>query len=964
VSGLISANRASRLGRLFIGIALLFALLLVVEPARSQPTPTEREKQIAELEKQIAELKAKLADLHKDDPKAANKKVLTLDNLGVWNTIRGVTLSPDGQWFAYTVASSENETMVVVRETKSDKEMGFPAGKNGGGSITFSDDNHWFVFSSTSKGETENSSVILLDLKTGDKQTFEGIRRTASSGDSPSWLALHRAPDTSMERRTESAPAHRGTDLILRELATGQELVLGNVSEFGFDRKGQRLALVIDAANQIGNGLQLRDMTTGVLTALETGKGTYQQLRWSEDGTGFTVLKGVEDSEHAGKRYSLLAFTDLDAKTPRKILYDPTRDPTFPKDMTIAGKRAAIWREDHAAITFGIQELKKKEPTRETPKAGPKDKNEKPDLVLWHWQDERLQSQQQVQASQDRDLHFPAIYHIADNKFIRIGDEQLKDVILPAKGTHALGLDRKPYLLQAALDGKGFQDVHAIDLKTGERKLLLKKNRWWSGLSPDGTKLLYYEDGQYHVAEMATGKKTVITKDVPTSFIDVEDDHNVDRPPTPALGWTRDCNAVLLSDGWDLWLVPSTGGPGTNLTVNGKKDGIRYRTRYQLDRNEKGIDFTQPQYFHALAEWTRQAGIFRCDDGKPALTKLLWADAEFGNLHKAQKADVFVYTRETVKDFPDCFAVDADFKEPRRLTDVNPIQAQFAWCPGTQLVEYKGIKGEKLQGLLLLPAGYEKGKSYPTIVFVYEKLTDRRNRYLMPTLPSAGFNPALYTSAGYAVLMPDITYLVNDPGISALTNVLAALTAAEKAGVVDPNRVGLHGHSWGGYETAFIVTQTNAFKCAIAGAPLTNLVSMYNSIYWNTGSANQPLFESGQGRFTGGYWDNPEVYLRNSPVFHARNVQTPLLLVHNDRDGAVDWHQSIEYFNALRRLQKPVILLQYKGENHTLTKQANKKDYAVRMREFFDHHLLGKPAPDWLKEGIPHLKLDELLQNR
>ena len=236
------------------------------------------------------------------------------------------------------------------------------------------------------------------------------------------------------------------------------------------------------------------------------------------------------------------------------------------------------------------------------------------------------------------------------------------------------------------------------------------------------------------------------------------------------------------------------------------------------------------------------------------------------------------------------------------------------------------------------------------------------NRYPAPRV--RGFNQAFYTSHGYAVLMPDITYKINDPGMSAVWCVLPAIDAAVATGVVDKNAIGLHGYSWGGYQTAFLVTQTETFKAAFAGAPLTNMISMYSSIYWNSGSADQPIFESSQGRFKGGYWDNLEAYTRNSPVYYAQNVKTPLIILHNDKDGAVDWNQGIEYFNTLRRLNKPVVMLEYKGENHGLRKPENLKDYTVRMLEFFDHYLKGKPAPKWLSEGVPYLKLKEHLKER
>jgi len=992
-----------RLGRAAAGAVLVLALTSLVAPIYAEEA--DRSKEIADLEQQIAALKQKITDLRKTEPAKGDKKALTLDDAANWNSVRGATLSDDGQWFASAVGSSDGESQVTVRQTKGDKQYKFPAGKGGGSGIAFSADNKWVTFTtSAGKGSTGGGKTVLVKLETGDKQEWEGVRRAAFSGEAANWVALHRSPPapaagppapttpvpapTPGPGRTPPTPEKSvGTDLVLRELTTGNELVLGNVSEFGFDKAGKRLVLLIDAAGQVGNGIQLRDMASGVLASLETGKASYQRLNWTDDGSAFAVLKGTEDKEYDGKRFSLIGYTDFDAKSPRKVIFDPAKDAGFPKDMTISANRAASWREDRSAITFGISELKKKTeekkepakdgPAKEPAKDAPKDKDtpkdkaggkgkggDKPDLVVWHWQDERLQSQQQVQATNDKSQAFSAIYHVADNKFVRLADDKLKNVNVPARGAYALGVDSKPYQLQGTLDGKRYSDVYAVDLKTGERKQLLKKNRWMNGLSPDGKQLLYYDDGQFRTCDVATGKTAVITKDVPTSFIDTEDDHNVDRPPTSVLGWTKDAGAVLISDNWDLWLVPVAGGAAKNLTVSAKKDGLRYRMRYRLDPDEKGIDFAKQQYFSVQNEWTKEAGVVRLDGGNPGGVRVLWGDAEFGSLQKAEKADVFLYTRETYKDYPDYYVDDASFKAAKRLTDANPQQDKYAWCAGKQLVEYKGVKGEKLQGLLLLPAGYEKGKSYPTLVYIYEKLTDRSNRYLTPSMPGGGFNAALYTSGGYAVLMPDITYLVNDPGISAVTCVTNALKAAEATGVVDPKRVGLHGHSWGGYQTAFIITQSNAFKAAVAGAPLTNLISMYSSIYWNTGSANQPIFESSQGRFTSGYWDNQEAYLRNSPVFHAKNVQTPLILLHNDKDGAVDWNQGIEYFNTLRRLQKPVVLLQYKGENHGLAKLANRKDYAVRMREFFDHHLMGKPAPAWLNEGVPHLKLDEHLQER
>jgi dipeptidyl aminopeptidase/acylaminoacyl peptidase len=294
----------------------------------------------------------------------------------------------------------------------------------------------------------------------------------------------------------------------------------------------------------------------------------------------------------------------------------------------------------------------------------------------------------------------------------------------------------------------------------------------------------------------------------------------------------------------------------------------------------------------------------------------------------------------------------------------TPDQAKYSWTSGVKLIDYVSVNGDSLQAALYLPANYVAGKSYPTITYIYERLTDGLNNYAMPSFPGGGFNKALYLSNGYAVLEPDIKYKLNDPGMSAVACVVPAVKAAIATGIVDAKNVAIHGHSWGGYQTSFLITQTNIFKAAAAGAPLTNMISMYSLIYWNSGGTNQAIFEASQGRLTPGYWDNWDAFARNSPVYHIKKVQTPLLLLHNDKDGAVDYTQGIEYYNGLRRLNKPVVMITYKGENHGIAKLPNRKDYAVRMMEYFDYMLKGKPAPEWWSKGVNRLDMEKHLETR
>ncbi|MFC2161634.1 prolyl oligopeptidase family serine peptidase [Acidobacteriota bacterium] len=916
----------------------------------------------------------------------AQPKVLEdINDILSWKSIISPTISNNGRWFAYRLGPAEGDSEVFFKDTQEDKVYNFPVGegpRSASGEIAFSEDSKWAAFSVyptrseakklAKQKKPKYNNISLVNLSTGDKIDFEKISRFKFSGENPSWIAFQKYPPEGQANEQEK---WKGSNLILYELATKKELNIGNVSSFAFNKSGQWLAWIIDAHGQSGNGVQMRNMKSGVILPLDTDKAEYSRLTWTKEGDALIVLKGKEDENFEDKLYSIVGFTEFDSSMPKKTVYDPKEDTSFPEKMTISPNRTPIWTEDFSAFIFGIHDVKikenkndevkdeEKEDSPPEPNVKPKptiDKEDLPEVVIWHWKDKRMQSQQQVQESRDKNYNYLAMYLTQPKTFIRLADDTMRNVTVAPKHLWAIGYDNREYELEASLVGLRFQDVFLIDMKTGERKLVLKKFQHSIVPSPDGTHFLFYNEGQYHTYEMSTGKTYTITQDIPTSFINTEDDHNVIDPPIRPIGWVKNGGSVLLYDNWDIWNVPVHGGKSVNLTINGKADGIRYRSRFRLDPDEEGIDLTQSVYLGPYGEWTKKAGIGRIDKGKPGVKMLLWEDASF-SLRKAKNADVFLYTKQTYKNSPDFYVTDANMKNGNKITDANPQQKDFLWSSGSKLIDYESAKGDKLQAALFLPANYEEGKSYPTIVYIYEKVSQNLNRYYSPS--ASGFNKSVYTSRGYAVLMPDIVYKINDPGMSSVWCVVPAVEAAIASGIVDKNNIGIHGHSWGGYQSSFLVTQTDLFSAVVTGAPLTNMISMYSSIYWNSGSANQPIFETSQGRFLGGYWDNLEAYARNSPVYFAQNVKTPMIILHNDNDGAVDWNQGIEYFNTLRRLGKPVIMLQYVGENHGVRKPPNQKDYTIRMREFFDHHLLGKPAPEWITEGIAHLELEDHIEN-
>ncbi|HEX4750592.1 MAG TPA: prolyl oligopeptidase family serine peptidase [Bryobacteraceae bacterium] len=960
-------------------------------------------------------------------PVRADQKPLSLPDVLAWKRMQTPVISNDGHWFAYKLVPNDGNSQVVLKNVDTGAEQRFDIGEvvrpnpyvaGGMGmpppvphDVVFSDDSKWLAFN-VHPTQTEGrqlkkqhkpleDKVVLVALATGKKTEFDRIRRFAFSGERASAIALQRYPATPAGPAGAAAAATpapngakpddkpAGSDLVLLDLTNNEELNLGNVSDFAFDKKGNWFAWIVDAQDKLGNGINLRNMNTGMVATLDSGKAVYKSLNWTEKGDGLAAVRGIDDKRWEDKVYTLVAFKEFkNDGPPEKVVYEPSKDKSFPEAMTISAERRPAWMADLSEVTFGIHELKPKEPkthgpgTRGSATAKPAadadsdsseakeagsatkadDSEDKPDLVIWHWKDSRLQSMQQVQENRDKNFSYLCAYIPSENKFVRLGSPEVKEVSAAPEAKFASGIDVRAYELESNLDGRRYEDVYVVNLKTGERKLALRKARWTQGVSPDGTHMLYYEDGNFFTYNFETGRSQNLTKSVPAVFIDTDDDHNVVKPPTRSIGWSKDSKCVLLTDKWDIWKVPADGGAAVNLTRNGKQDKIRYEQIWKLDPDDKGFDLSKPLYVRAYGEWTKKGGIGVVDPENPGVRMLHWDDAAYMNLLKAKNADVFAYSRESTQNYPDFYVAGSSLADGKRVSDANPQQKNFLWTKGVKLVEYTGIRGDKLQGALYLPANYDPQKKYPTVVYIYEKLSQAANSYPQPGFN--GFSVGYYTSNGYAVLTPDITYKVNDPGVSSINCILAALKAAEATGVIDPDRVALHGHSWGGYQTAFAVTQTKAFRAAIAGAPLTDMIAMYNAIYWNTGTGNMAIFESSQGRFTGGPWENTEAYIRNSPVYHATNVQTPLLILCNDKDGAVDHTQGIEYYNTLRRMGKPVVMLEYVGENHGLFKPEDMKDYTVRMKEFFDHFLMDKPAPAWWTDGVPRLKIKDELSAR
>ena len=601
-------------------------------------------------------------------------------------------------------------------------------------------------------------------------------------------------------------------------------------------------------------------------------------------------------------------------------------------------------------------EEEKKEREAEGPRA---------ELDLWHWKDPLLQPQQLLLAGRERNRGYRAVLNLRNNKFVQLANEQLKTVMVDPRSTGdlAIGLDQEKYRMLSSWDSPGYTDVYLIDLNTGASRLVQERIRGSAQMSPAGKYITWWDpDGRKQMLlalsrePLAQQKMEAIAiEGIPVSL--ANELHDTPAPPRSygQAGWLDEDQALLLYDRYDIWRIdPALQDAPVCLTGGkGREQNVVYR-RVRLDRDARSINPHQAQFLSAFNERSKASGYARLDlSGEGNLPQHeMVLDERVGGLVKAEEADTVIFTRESFRRSPDLWASTLEFANVSRLSMINPQQREYSW--GTaELIEYTSADGTPLQGILYKPDSLDDTKKIPLMVYFYERNSDNLHAYHVPAAGRSIINFSFYVSRGYAVFIPDIPYRTGYPGQSAYDAVIPGIERVLEMGFVDKQRVGVQGHSWGGYQIAYLVTQTNVFACAEAGAPVSNMTSAYGGIRWGSGMSRMFQYERTQSRIGQPLWEARDLYLENSPLFHVQNIQTPLLILHNDQDGAVPWYQGIELFVAMRRLGKPCWMLNYNGEPHWVMKDENRIDFAKRMQQFFDHYLMDAPAPRWLVDGIP-----------
>ena len=937
---------------------------------------------------------------------AQSKRPLNHNDYDGWRAITGERLSNDGKFLVYGLFPQEGDGEVVIRNLVTGKEQREPAGMRPAPTpptpgeegpataapsaiLTFSADSRTVVFSTfPAKAESDKAKkdkkpapkggMVIVDLASGKATRIERVKRFVlpekGSGvmayqkegpDAPAGTGATPAAAPKAEGDQQGGRGGRGgaangggrgprpefgTDLVIRSLADATERTIPDVVEFLMTDDGTQIVYAIAARDAAKNGVfAVKTAGNDAATSLLAGKGKYAKLTWDENQTQLAFLS---DRDDAASKQPKLKLYQWDRKSAAASVLVSGDMAGFRKEFAISDKGTLSFSKDGTRVFFACAPpLPEK---KDDADAAPDDT--KAVVDLWSYKDDYIQPIQKVRADRDRNRTFTAAYLIPERKIVQLADGSVETVTPSEHPQWVLGTDDREYRPLADYD-EHYADAYLIDAATGARKLLASKQRGSMTWSPSGRYLLTFDGKDWSSVSVPDGKKVNLTATLGIKFYNEDTDTPSMPGPYGSAGWTKDGKSVLIYDRYDIWRMSPDGSGAKNITAGyGRAHDLRLRyIRTEAENpRERWIDGSKPIMLKAENLKTFESGLFRAslDGGEPK--QLTMTSKVLSDPLKAKDADVYLLTAQTFNEFPDLVTTDGSFKELRKVSDANPQKAQLLW--GTsEIVQFKNADGVPLTAALYKPENFDPKKKYPLMVYIYERLTQNVNHFVDPR-PSHNINLSYYVSNGYLVITPDIVYTTGFPGQSALKCVLPAVQAVVDKGFVDENAIGIQGHSWGGYQIAYMVTQTKRFRAVAAGAPVANMISAYDGIRWGTGLPRQFQYERTQSRIGGSIWQFPTRFIENSPIFWADRVQTPVMLLHNDGDDAVPWYQGVEFYLALRRLGKEVYLFDYNGEPHGLRKRPNQKDYTIRLQQYFDHYLKGAPAPAWMEKGVPYIE--------
>lgn len=909
-------------------------------------------------------------------PASAQKKALSHDDYDLWQSINESNISRDGNWISYYLSPvGEGDPTLLIKDSNGNELLRQKRGSCP--KITFG--SKYVVFKitpaieevkelkrvKTKKDDLPKDTLAIYSLSNMELVKIPRVKSYKIPEKWAGWIAYQPEPEKSEKKengekenekeneKEKSKKAKKenkdnGFKLIVRNLTTAKQDTFRYVTDYIFAKEGKKLAFISTGNDStFQSGVYVYDFELETLIPAFRSKGKYSQIAWDVKGSQMAFIADLDTTKVQIRPFGIYYWnTTLDSA---KILARQG-NASIPESWVISENYRPYFSKDGSKLYFGTAPEPIVQDTTLLPE-------EIVNVEVWSYTDGRLHTQQKVEKEADLKKSYLAVVHTPDLSIVQLGSELIETVKPGNEGNAgiALGTDRTPYQQLISWEGRPYySDLYMVDLNSGRSENFATKIRGNASLSPAAKYVYWYNyvDSAWFSYAVESKKIYQITDNNTVPFFyELNDIPSYPRPYGVA-SWTENDEKILIYDRYDIWEIdPENKTTPVNLTRNGRTEKTTYRY-IKLDNEERFLKKNQKLVLRGFNETDKSESIFSFSMSNHTLKELIKGDYRFRNIKKAQDADRIIFTKENFRFFPDIIVTDMGFRKETVISHANPQQNNYFWG-SAEPYSWTSLDGIPLEGILIKPEGFDPKKQYPMMVYFYERSSNGLNRHIIPAAGRSTINFSLYASRGYLIFIPDIVYRIGYPGESAFNCVIPGVTSLIDQGFVDPNHIGVQGHSWGGYQIAYLVTKTNIFKCAESGAPVSNMTSAYGGIRWGTGLSRMFQYEHSQSRIGGTLWEYPIRYIENSPIFFVDKIHTPLLILHNDADTAVPWYQGIEFFVALRRLGKEAWLVNYQGEPHGIVKAQNKKDFAIRMQQYFDYYLKDAPMPVWMKRGVP-----------
>lgn len=913
----------------------------------------------------------------------SQKKPLDHSVYDGWQTVQSTSISRDGNFVQFLVVPQEGDSELFIKERSGNPVMTVPRAKNisfdkaGTASIflisPFYQDLRQAKIKKKKPDEMPKDTLGIVNLSSKELFKYPNVKSYKMPAESAHIIAFlaeevtKNTPKdtTARDTTTKATPQARGSrnkkiaTLYLRSLTTGTQERFENVVDYAFSKNGNFLTYSVSIKDSVDSisGLYLYDVASKASRKISSGKGTYKHLTFDDNEEQLSFVAEKNPEKALRKPYQLYYLPTTSSDTAAIIAHVSSSG--MPKDWNVSGDGSLRFSKNGEKLFFGIAPIPRIKDTTIVD-------FEVANVDIWHYQDDYLQPQQLVNLRRDLSKSYLSVIYPkrTQKNVIPLASIEIPDVVLTkdADNEYAVATSNYGRRISSQWNTSSTNDIFLISTVDGSSTKIVDSIEASAMISPQGKYLLWYDasDKNWYSYDIDKKQKANLTGAVQVAFADEENDSPAEARAYGIAGWGPEDKLVYIYDRYDIWSFEPNSNKYYNLTNNeGRSKKIVFRYQH-LDQNGVGpmMRFSAPVIedkevlLTAFNEENKYNGYYRTQLGKARTPKeLVMAPMGYRQLQADEDKKVFVYTKENYTASPNVY-LSTDLTKETQLSQTNTQQGDYNW--GTaELFHWTTPNGHQASGILYKPEDFDETKQYPVIAYFYEKLTEGLYSYIAPAPTPSRLNISYFVSNGYIVFAPDISYEIGHPGKSAEEFINSGMAELAKKTWVNEKALGIQGQSWGGYQVSHLITRTDMYAAAWAGAPVANMTSAYGGIRWGSGMSRQFQYEKTQSRIGKDLWEGYDLYIENSPLFHFRNVTTPVVVMHNDNDGAVPWYQGIEMFTALRRLGKPVWMLNYNGEEHNLVKRQNRKDIQIREQQFFDHYLKGKPAPVWLAKGVP-----------